>query len=178
MTKTFSSTEIQTFTGKVIDLGMVTADDIDIRDIAHALSLINRYTGHTLVPYSVAQHSVHVSNLVGDEFAKWGLMHDASEAYLGDVSRPLKSMLPDYKLLEEMVQRAVADKFGLTLPIPPEVKAADNVALMAEKRDLMGSDLGDWGISDLAAPDRITPFVSWRESKSLFLERFDDLWHP
>lgn len=177
MSRVFSPTEIQTFTGKVIDLGLVTEEDIDIIDIAHALSLINRYTGHTVVPYSVAQHSVHVSNLVADEHALWGLLHDASEAYLGDVSRPLKSMLPDYKRLEEMVQRAIADRFALGWPIPAEVKAADNVALMAEKRDLMPLDRSDWGIDDMAAPERIAP-VMWHEAKEMFLTRCEEVWQP
>lgn len=177
MTRVFSPTEIQTFTGKVIDLGLVTEEDIDIVDIAHALSLINRYTGHTVVPYSVAQHSIHVSKLVADEHALWGLLHDASEAYLGDVSRPLKSMLPDYKRLEEMVQRAIADRFALGWPIPSEVKAADNVALMAEKRDLMALDRGDWGIDDMAAPERIVA-LSWQEAKEQFLRRCEEVWQP
>lgn len=177
MSRVFAPTEIQTFTGKVIDLGLVTEEDIDILDIAHALSLINRYTGHTIAPYSVAQHSVHVSRLVADEHALWGLLHDASEAYLGDVSRPLKSMLPDYKRLEEMVQRAIADRFALGWPIPAEVKAADNVALMAEKRDLMPLDRGDWGIDDMAAPERIAP-VAWKEAKEMFLTRCEEVWQP
>lgn len=177
MTRVFTPTEIQTFTGKVIDLGLVTEEDIDILDIAHALSLINRYTGHTIAPYSVAQHSVHVSRLVADEHALWGLLHDASEAYLGDVSRPLKSMLPDYKRLEEMVQRAIADRFALQWPIPAEVKAADNVALMAEKRDLMAWNRGDWGIDEMAAPDRIV-CLPWQEAQEQFFKRCEEVWQP
>jgi len=137
-------TTMQTYTGALIDLQSFSPDDVRLPDIAHALSLINRYTGHTLLPYSVAQHSVVVSQICLPENALWGLLHDASEAYLGDVASPLKHMLPQYKTLEQHVQRQIAKRFELAWPMPDDVHKADLRALMAEKDWLMAvSRLGD-----------------------------------
>lgn len=168
-----NGTTMQTYTGKLIDLQKFTVDDVRLPDIAHALACINRYTGHTKVPYSVAQHSVMVSRLCGDEHALWGLMHDASEAYLGDVARPLKVMLPQYVTLEHSVQRAIAQAFGLSWPIPPAVKVADNRALIAEKRVLMTVE-HDWGIEAEPVSAPIVP-LPWLEAKVLFESRFKEL---
>ena len=128
---------MQTHTGRVVDLTRFCEDDIVVDDIAHALSQIIRFTGHARAPYTVAQHSLIVAELVPPEHRLWALVHDASEAYLGDVSSPLKSLLPDYREIEERFQKIIAGRFGLPWPIPPEVKHADRVALMAEKRDLL-----------------------------------------
>jgi hypothetical protein len=84
-----NATTMQTYTGKLIDLANFSEEDVRLPDISHALSLISRFTGHSKCPYSVAQHSVMVSRLTLPENALWGLLHDASEAYLGDVATPL-----------------------------------------------------------------------------------------
>lgn len=128
---------MQTHTGRVVDLTRFSEDDIVIEDIAHALSQIIRFTGHAKAPYTVAQHSLIVAELVPPEHRLWALVHDASEAYLGDVSSPLKSLLPDYREIEDRFQRIIAGRFGLPWPIPEAVKHADRVALMVEKRDLL-----------------------------------------
>lgn len=169
-----NATTMQTYTGKLVDLANFRHEDVRIKDIAHALSLINRFTGHSVTPYSVAQHSVHVSKLIAPEYALWGLMHDASEAYLGDVARPLKAMLPHYKELEEHVQRTIAQVYGLCWPIPEEVKAADNMALLAEKRDLL-SVQHEWGIDVEPAEEPTVPY-EWMVARGLFERRFLELY--
>lgn len=166
-------TTMQTYTGKLIDLQKFSPEDVRLPDIAHALSLVNRYTGHTTVPYSVAQHSVLVSRLCTPQEAMWGLLHDASEAYLGDVARPLKCLLPQYQTMEEMVQRAIAKAFGLPWPIPSGVKVADNRALMAEKRVLM-SVQHDWGIEAEPVTNPIVP-CGWEQAKEEFEVRFKEI---
>jgi 5'-deoxynucleotidase YfbR-like HD superfamily hydrolase len=168
-----NATTMQTYTGRLIDLANFRREDVHIPDIAHALSLINRFTGHSKCPYSVAQHSVMVSRLTQPEIAMWGLLHDASEAYLGDVATPLKSLMPGYRELEEHVQRTVAKVFGLPWPMPADVKTADLRALMAEKRDLV-SVSHDWGIDVEPACGPINPYC-WTQAKQLFEDRFKEL---
>jgi len=84
---------IQTLSGKKFSYQFATADDIDIEDIANALSNICRFAGHLPEFYSVAQHSVLVSQIVPPEFAFEALMHDAAEAYCQDIPAPLKALL-------------------------------------------------------------------------------------
>lgn len=165
-----NATTMQTYTGKLVDLSNFSEADVRLPDISHALSLINRYTGHTIAPYSVAQHSVMVSQLCDPEDAAWGLLHDASEAYLGDVARPLKAMLPDYVELEHHVQRTIGKHFGLSWPIPESVKIADSRALLAEKRVLLSVD-HDWGINAEPVVMPVNPGV-WQEAKVRFERRF------
>ena len=164
---------IQTFTGRLIDLRHVCPDDISIRDIAHSLGCINRFNGHTLVPLSVAQHSVRVSQIVSKEHSLWGLLHDASEAYLGDVSRPLKHLLPEYRKMETLVQFAIARHFGLTVPMPHDVKLADQSVLMAEKRDLMMIDR-DWGFRVPVDQQLVEPVIP-SQATIMFMDRFKEL---
>ena len=90
-TKEQTSSGIITFTGKIIDPINPDPEDIDIRDIAHSLSQQCRFTGHTSEFYSVAEHSVLVSEAVPARDAALGLMHDATEAYLADLAKPIKA---------------------------------------------------------------------------------------
>ena len=143
-----------------------------IEDIAHALSNICRFTGQTYL-YSVAQHSVLVSYLVPPEHALAGLLHDAAEAYVGDVSSPLKALLPDYQAIETRIERAVLARFDLPYPLPPCVKEADLIALATEKRDLWEKLEGEWG--SLAGIDPIMPRIlpiPPSLSYEIFMKRF------
>lgn len=139
---------VQLASGGYIDLLDPQPEDIHLSDIAFGLSHICRFTGHTKHFYSVAQHSVMVSNLVDVALAKEALLHDASEAYIGDVSTPLKNLLPEYKKIEGRLEAVISDKFGLPQKKNPLVKKADLIALVTEKRDLMTTTPKDrelWG---------------------------------
>lgn len=117
--------------------------DIVIEDISHALSNQCRFTGHTRYFYSVAQHSVAVSMLLPEKYALWGLLHDATEAYLSDIARPIKRFNADfgniYTMVEDGLMDAIITRFGLerTLPMPDVVKEVDNLMLANEIRHLM-----------------------------------------
>lgn len=133
---------IRTFTGRQLYWARVEDHDYDIRDIAHALAMKCRWSGHTSSFYSVAQHCVHVSGLVAPEHALAALLHDGSEAYMPDFPSPLKWYLDEcgftvLRAIEARVDMAIADKFGVKYPRHPSVKEADIIMLGAEHRDLM-----------------------------------------
>lgn len=112
--------------------------DVHVGDIAHALSNMPRFAGHTKRFYSVAQHSVAVSHACGPVASAYGLLHDASEAYLMDMPRPLKQLFPEYKNVEDRLQAAIYEAFGLSPDaVPQSVKEADEHALRDEQRWLM-----------------------------------------
>lgn len=169
---------IRTHSGHHFYYQAISADAIEIDDIAQALSNICRFAGHLDDFYSVAQHSVLVSRLVPPELALEALLHDASEAYCQDIPAPLKAMLPDYRDIEASVDNAIRSLFGLPMEHSPEVKRADLVMLATERRDL-GIDDGDkWDILDGIAPTdefAIHP-LNPRQARQLFIARFNELW--
>lgn len=117
--------------------------DVDIRDIAHTLSLQCRWNGHINRFYSVAQHSVMVSKIVEEtqpEHALEGFCHDFGESYVGDLPSPIKAMLPDFKMMEERIERAISRKYGLRFPFHPSIKRADISALTTEAVHLFDQD--------------------------------------
>jgi hypothetical protein len=125
---------MQTFTGQTFYPMDPRPEDIHVEDIAHALSLLCRYGGHCLRFYSVAEHSVLMAEQAPDEFKLAALLHDASEAYLSDVIRPIKRHLTNYAGIERSLECAIGKRFGVTLhPMAPEVKRLDN-AILADER--------------------------------------------
>ena len=170
---------IMTSTGLYFNFENPDPYSIQIEDIAHALSNLCRYTGHTREFYSVAQHSVLVSRHVPPRMALVGLLHDATEAYVGDMSRPLKLLNPAYKVIEDRVWGAICQRFGLPLEMPPEIKHADNVMLMTERRDLMpphnsGADEWHWAKGIPVLPNTIQGLPPYA-AKERFLKRFEEL---
>ena len=160
--------------GKAVSIWNPDPNDIDIEDIAGPLSKLCRFGGRCKEFYSVAQHCVFVSEIVPEEHALWGLLHDACEAYVGDVVKPLKNQLPHYTQIEELHQRAICERFGLSWPEPPEVNLADKVAVMTEKRDLLHEPPYPW--IDLPDPHHreINPWSSYY-AEARFLSRFFEL---
>ena len=156
-------TSIKTFSGGKISFTSPDPDDINIEDIAHGLSNYCRFTGQCLF-YSVAEHSIKVSELTGifsEKDRLVALLHDATEAYLGDVSSPLKSMLPDYKIIEEKMWHAIATKFNLPVIIPETVHYVDKFMFLIEERDLQ--------------IEKTHISMSITQAKKVFLEKFYEL---
>lgn len=178
---------IQTYTGVAFDLLDPSPDMVELEDIAHSLSLLCRYTGHSSRFYSVAEHSLEVARLAAKcspeqraiPMARWGLMHDAAEAYVGDMSAPLKSVLPKYKRIEREISGAVISRFGIDLgdgTIQKVIKHFDRVMLVTEAKALMGPAPKDWGIG-------VEPLVGWeprclspKEAKAEFLSMATELF--
>ncbi len=130
--------------GVLFDVIHPTPEAVSFQDIGHALSQVCRYGGHVSHFYTVAEHSVLLARwflVRGEiEFARWALLHDAAEAYVGDVVRPIKRGLgPWFAMVERQVARAIFRRAGLPVDhntsaaeIPPEVLAADDRILADE----------------------------------------------
>lgn len=151
----FEPNKIRTFTGKYINPLDPDPELICIEDIAHALSHIPRFSGHTKYFHSVAEHSLFVwrwcSGLSKDEQLA-ALLHDASEAYLLDIPAPVKAQISGYKEAENRMMQIVADKFGFKYPLSKEIKEADMIALRWEwEHDVLGSEFTKKGYSPKVA---------------------------
>ena len=130
---------IVTYTGIRYSLLHPRVEDVRIEDIAHHLSNICRYTGATCKLYSVAQHSWHISFLCHPDYALEGLMHDSPEAYLTDVSGPLKhtDIMSGYRDLEKRHHAVICAALGVSAEQHPSIKEADLRMYFTEIRDLM-----------------------------------------
>lgn len=171
---------IQTHSGRAYFPQDPHPADILIDDIAHALSMQCRFAGHCNRFYSVAEHSLHVSRLVPPEHALAGLLHDATEAYLHDLTRPLKQMLPEYKRLEDLNWFVISAKYGLDYELPQCVKDADATMVFVERRALF-TDIApgeDWG-HGLQEPSVLPDMglIGWAQghAKRSFYDRFFEL---
>lgn len=146
-----------------------------LRVIAHALANICRFGGHCPQYYSVAQHSVYVSLLVPPEYALQGLMHDAAEAFVGDVCKPLKDLLPEFKNIEDRVERALFASYGMSLPLHSSVKEADIVMLATEQKQLFGNE-DVWGYCKGRQPADLTiTYMSPEQAEAFFINRCFEL---
>lgn len=173
---------IETYTGKAFFPLAPATEDIDIRDIVRALSHQCRFSGHARQFYSVAEHSVRVALLLGRaghdrKTRMWGLLHDASEAYLVDVPSPLK-VLPEFEVYREAEKRlmvCICERFGLDYVEPACVRIADLVLLATEARDLMPFRPEHW--ANLPYPPMRETIVPWSAEVACenFLECFEGL---
>jgi len=131
---------MRTVSGRMIDVERFEVSAFDPRDVAHSLSMQCRFNGHTKRFYSVAEHCLYVADLchgAGVDAEFWGLMHDAAEAYIGDVTRPMKSLAPRLDEVEVKILHTIAKACGLSWPAPTVVWASDNRMLAAEAEQLL-----------------------------------------
>lgn len=172
-----------TNSGLVFDFINPTEEMIDIEDVAHALSQLCRFTGHCDRFYSVAEHS-----LIGalffmergeDELAFEFLMHDAHEAYVGDLSTNLKKLCPDFKVVEERVDKIIRTKYNMAETMPSEIKQMDIRMLATEKANLLDNHSeSDWAILhnvEILDENLRDSALSMHEIRQLFLDTFDTL---
>src|SRR4030065_538914 len=162
MTKT--DNYIETYTGKKFYILDPQPEDISIIDIAHALSMMCRFNGHSKYFYSVAEHSILVSDFSSPENQLWGLLHDASEAYLADIPSPIKPLLVNYKDLEKKVMAVICDKFNLPLNQPDEVSVVDVMILRVEAHELMSSKGSLWEVNNKNTTPLFPPFIKFYTS--------------
>lgn len=184
-----NSPSIYTVSGRLFPLLSPAPDDVDLRDIAEALAKINRFTGHTVVPYSVAQHCLFVCDLLPPELQPYGLLHDAHEAYSSDLSTPHKHALVDVMVslgiaedtakrvmrhIPSQIDEAVFRRFGLPWPLSHNdealIKHADLVAFATECRDLFDDEIPLAPNIPPPSPVRITT-TDWLHAADLFLTR-------
>ena len=170
----------QTYSGIAFHLLDPRPEEICIEDIAHHLSLQCRYNGAIREFYSVGQHSVLCGRYLraqtrNIEGGRWGLLHDAAEAYVGDMVRPLKMAMPTFKAAELRIMEQVAVRFGLPWPEPEYVARVDARMLMTEMRDLMAVPPQPW---DCTAKPLNSKIEGWPPAyaEEAFLELYHELW--
>jgi uncharacterized protein len=173
----------QTFSGKQVDFINPDPEQLCIEDIAHALAHTCRYTGHTQYFYSTAEHSIILVNYIWsnlgyskqDQFTM--LMHDAAEAFLGDISSPLKALLPDYKKIEKNFEKVLANKFGFEYPLPDRLKQLDKRIILDEVKYLFAESVGNWEHDDYEPLNVEIAGLSPDQAKRKFLYMFHNLKH-
>lgn len=168
-----------TVTGTLINIHEPTESSIKILDIANALSMLCRFGGHVRRFYSVAQHSVLVMALAPEELKKEALLHDAAEAFVGDVIKPLKNLVGEpYDIIEFRFSQVIYQKFGLDRHKLEAIKKYDLMALQLEHKALQVGNATDL-VTAMNRTDMMigqdcywTPFVA----KCKFLEEFNRLF--
>lgn len=171
---------IETFSGKQISYVEPDVNQICIEDISHALAHICRFNGHSVRMYSVAEHCC----LMADYAASTGkyhsyevievLMHDAAEAYITDIPRPLKLLLPDFKLIEERLEIKIAKRFNMLYPRDPYIKELDNRILLDEREQVMNKSQHHWNLIGATEPLGVeVRFWTPYQAKLEFMNRFE-----
>lgn len=174
--------KLVTNSGRILDLKMPLMGAICIEDIAHHLGNIRRFNGATDRPYTVAEHSVYCSRIVEGSRRNQlhALLHDATEAYVGDCISPLKALLPDFKKIEDDIWITIALKFDLDFQTPSEVHKADTIAYVTERRELISAR----AIEDDPDAERFAripshslplPPANGMYPRELFLARYEEL---
>lgn len=170
---------LQTYSGGRFHPLNPVVDEVRIEDIAHALSLLNRFAGHTKVPYNVADHSLRVMDHCSPRYKLLGLLHDAAEAYVIDLPSPIKndSSMSNYRLMEARVQAVIFKACGVEAPshaangMPPDVAYVDARMLATEVRDLMSPPPEPWFWLPEPYPGTIRP-LDHAQAEAAFLDAF------
>lgn len=170
---------MQTYTGRAVYPMDLRPDDICIEDIAHSLSMQCRYNGHCGRFYSVAEHSVLIARWLrakhSDAVALEGLLHDATEAYLADVPRPVKPFLHGYKEAEQRAWAVIAERYDVPVDMSPAVHDADNRILHDERQQNMARSEKDWELGGVRLGVTLQ-FWEPAHAKAEFLELFAELY--
>lgn len=170
-------TKIVLNSGRVFDFANPEACDYVIEDFAHSLANQTRWTGHTRIPYSIAEHCFHVSTIVPQEFRMQALCHELVESLMGDCNSSLKYFMTEFREIEHKIEAIVFARFGINYPMDKCVKEADNILLITEARDLMPKET--LGVLDI--PKSVKPLKKviqpWspKKAKRKFLERYYEL---
>jgi len=168
---------MQTYGGRAFYPMTPRCEDVELEDVAHALSLLCRYGGHVQRFYSVAEHCVRMSQAVSPENALWALLHDATEAYMGDMIRPLKRSMPAYVEAEDRLMQAICARFDINDEMPPEVHEADSRILHDERAALLGPSPQPWNDALEAMKPLGVTISGWDPplAKYEYLNRFYEL---
>lgn len=168
---------IETYTGQRFHFENPPPEEIHLQDIAHSLAYQCRYNGHSQFFYSVAEHCVIMSDWLLDEgyshkVALTALLHDAAETYIGDLARPVKEKVPQFKAIEAKIDRAVAVKFKIIYPFPSIIKECDTRILVDERRQVMGKTKNEWGTDSFEPLGVSIRGLSPEQGKIAFLEQY------
>lgn len=169
--------DILTFTGKYFNFLNPEPEMICIEDIAHGLSNLCRFNGQCRQFYSVAEHSVNVSELVNRRIALEALLHDAAESYIGDMTRPLKQLLPEYKEIEKKIEAVIRQRFNLSdFESSKAIKYADVQMLLVEQQQIMPYHDDMWGcLEGVTFPSKAIRIKGYspETAKQIFMNRFN-----
>lgn len=167
-----NSVWMQCYSGTMFHMLDPKPEEMLLIDIAHGLSNICRYNGQCKSFYSVAEHSVWVSHVVPYSLRKAALLHDMSEAWIGDMTRSLKHSMRKYLRVEEKIMMCGAQKFGFDWPLHPLVKEADNTVLANEVPYCVGTQTRKWYLPNPPSPYVNIEFWTPEKARARFLERF------
>lgn len=176
---------IEIYGGRKFHFARPSMGEIAVEAVAHSLSQLCRYNGHTKRFYSVAEHACLLSDWV--MYQPWAtardgltaLHHDDAEHIIGDLPRPIKATMPEFKAAEKILDEVIAEKFGTEYPLPEWLHAIDNRIIKDERLAVMKPSGFDWGTDQLVSLG--VPFWHWTGrwtwlTKQRFLRRHRRLY--
>lgn len=166
---------IQTYSGKPFWPLNPRVEDVDVADIAHALSRVPRYLGHTIWHYSIAEHALLVSQAAPPELKMQALFHDASEAYLPDMPSPIKTFIPGYKEWENTLMTIIAEAIGFEWPESAIVKELDRAILKNEREVVMNESVLPWAVDGTGIANVFVIGYEAQYAEELFLKEYKRL---